>query len=296
MTKLNSNMIYKGDCAKLLCDKSKFPSNSVDLIMTSPPYGIQRAKTYGGIDPDIYVEWFEPIGKELHRILKPSGSFILNIKEKVKDCERETYVIELILSLKKSGWLWIEEFCWFKKNSFPGKWKHRFRDNWERCLHFAKSKDIEMYQDAVRVPIGDWSKVRFKSMGKKDFIRTISGTNSNFGRKVSNWLDRKMVYPHNVLVFEEEHYNMPSNLLHFSTECNNRGHSAAFPVELPSWFIKLFTKKGGTVLDPFMGSGTTAMASLLLGRNYLGIEAVEDHVLLAQKNIKDVRNLLRNKK
>src|ERR1043165_9920678 len=78
--------------------------NSVDLIITSPPYADQRKGTYGGIHPDKYVEWFLPISKELLRVLKPTGTFILNIKEKFVDGDRSTYVMELILEMRKQGW------------------------------------------------------------------------------------------------------------------------------------------------------------------------------------------------
>jgi len=285
------DVIYRGDCAKRLANDSRFPKNSVDLIVTSPPYANRRRSSYGGIHPDKYVEWFLPISEQLHRVLKPTGSLVLNIKENVKSGERQTYVLELILALKKQGWLWIEEYCWYKRNSYPGKWPNRFRDNWERCLHFTKRKKFKMYQDAVKVPIGDWAKKRFKSMTEKDFVRSVSGTNSKFGRNVSNWLNKKKVYPHNVLVFEKEHYIEPGTLIHFATECSNRNHSAVFPIELPSWFIKLFTKKGDIVLDPFVGVGTTALAAKLLGRRYVGIEILDEYVKNAKANIKELKSI-----
>ena len=131
--------IQLGDSKKIL---KKLPDNSVDLIFTSPPYADQRKSTYGGIHPDKYVDWFLPISEELFRVLKPSGTFVLNIKEKVVKGERSTYVIELILGMKKQGWLWTEEFIWHKKNAFPGKWSNRFRDSWERLLQFNKDKNL----------------------------------------------------------------------------------------------------------------------------------------------------------
>lgn len=285
------DIIYQGKCIKRLCNKSHFPDGSIDFIITSPPYADRRKNSYGGINPDKYVEWFLPISGQLYRVLKPKGSFILNIKEHVKNGERQTYVIELILELKKQGWLWTEEYCWYKKNSYPGKWPNRFRDNWERCLHFTKQKNFKMYQEAVKVPIGEWSKQRFKSMTEKDFIRHVSGTNSQFGRNVSNWLDRKTVYPHNVLVLENEHYIEPSTLLHLATECSNRNHSAAFPLELPTWFIRLFTRKHDIVLDPFIGIGTTALAAILLQRHYIGIEIVDEYVREANRNISEITEI-----
>jgi len=284
--------IINGDCLQVL---KSFPNNCIDLIVTSPPYADRREKSYGGIKPTKYVDWFLSISLQLIRILKPNGSFILNIKENVKNGERQTYVLELILALKGQGWLWVEEYCWYKKNSYPGKWPNRFRDTWERCLHFTKQKNFRMYQDAVKVAIGDWKNLRFKSLSKKDYIRSVSGTNSHFGRKVSNWLNRRKVYPHNVLVFEEEHFAEPKTLIHFATECSNRNHSAVFPIELPSWFIKLFTQKGDVVLDPFLGAGTTAIAAYLLDRSYIGIEASPSYAKLAKKNIREIQILKEEK-
>ena len=287
-----TDILYQGQSIKYLSDNTILPDDSIDLIVTSPPYAERRNRSYGGIHPNKYVAWFLPIAEQLLRVLKPNGSFVLNIKEHCRNGERETYVLELILALKKQGWLWIEEYCWYKKNSYPGKWPNRFRDNWERCLHFTKQKRFKMYQDAVKVPIGDWSKPRFKSMSTNDFIRYTSGTNSKFGRNVSNWLNKKKVYPHNVLLFEEEHYMEPSTVLHLATECSNRNHSAVFPIELPSWFIRLFTKKGNIVLDPFVGIGTTAIAAKLLGRKYIGIENSKSYVEEAMMNIADLNNSL----
>ena len=141
-----------------------------------------------------------------------------------------------------------------------------------------------MYQNAVKVPIGNWAEKRFKSMTDKDFKRHLSQTNKILGRNVSNWLNRKKVYPHNVIVFEEEHYI--TNVIEFATVCNNRNHSAAFPLELPTWFLKLFTRKGDVVLDPFLGSGTTAYVCFTMGRKYIGIELSKYFVKIIENQIK----------
>ena len=111
--------LLHGDCKQEL---QKLADASVDLIVTSPPYADQRKCTYGGVRPDEYVAWFQPISAELLRVLKPSGTFILNIKERVVNGERHTYVLELILAMRAQGWLWTEELVWHKKNCYPGKW------------------------------------------------------------------------------------------------------------------------------------------------------------------------------
>jgi len=277
-------------------DKGIFPNSCIDFIITSPPYADKRKETYGGINPNKYVEWFLPIAFQLKRVLKDNGSFILNIKEHPINGERQTYVIELILELKKQGWIWVEEYVWYKKNSFPGKWSNRFRDSWERCLHFSKQKKIKMFQNSIKVPIGDWSKQRFNSMSEKDFIRHVSKNNKHLSRKVANWLNRKKVYPHNVVEFEKEHYSISNNVLNFATDCTNRrNHSAVFPIELPTWFIKLFTRKNDVVLDPFIGSGTTALACILLERKFIGIEIMQDYINEIENNINELEGTINNK-
>jgi DNA modification methylase len=237
---------------------------SVDLIVTSPPYADQRKHTYGGVAPDHYVAWFLPIAAELKRVLKPEGSFILNIKERVVDGERHTYVLELICALRAQGWRWTEEYIWHKKNCYPGRWPNRFRDAWERCLHFTRQKRFRMFQDAVRVPTGDWAKSRLRNLSSTDRRRDESHVGSGFGKKIDNWVGRDLAYP--------------TNVLHLATECGNRNHSAAFPRALPDWFIRLFTEAGDVVLDPFMGSGTTVFSALDLQRAAIGIDLDPDYV------------------
>ena len=230
---------YLDDCLNVL---KEMPTNSIDLIITSPPYSDQRNNTYGGIHPDKYVEWFLPRASELLRVLKPTGTFILNIKEKVVNGEKHTYILDLILEMRKQGWLWTEEFIWHKRNCHPGKWPNRFRDAWERLLQFNKNKKFNMYQEAVMVPIGDWAKTRLKNLSETDKRRDNSRVGSGFGKNISN-----------------------------------KNHSATFPPSLPSWFIKLFTKTDDLVLDPFLGSGTTSISASLLGRNSIGIETLEKY-------------------
>lgn len=256
--------IIEADCLTAL---ETLPADSFDLIFTSPPYADNRKKTYKGIPIAKYVEWFLPISSELKRVLKPEGSFVLNIKERAVAGERQTYVLELILAMKKQGWLWTEEYIWHKKNCYPGRWPNRFRDAWERCLHFTKQKQFKMFQEAVMVPMGEWAEKRLARLSDTDRIRDESHVGSGFGKNVSNWLGKEYVYP--------------TNVLHISTECGNRGHSASFPVSLPMWFIKLFTEEGDVVLDPFIGAGTTAVACIKLNRHFIGIEAMKSYHDLA---------------
>ncbi|MEA1898809.1 MAG: site-specific DNA-methyltransferase [Bacteroidota bacterium] len=263
--------LYLGDCKD---EMKKIDGNSVDLIFTSPPYADQRKNTYGGIHSDKYVEWFLPISEQLLRVLKPTGTFVLNIKERVLNGERSTYVMELILEMRKQGWFWTEEYIWHKKNSYPGKWPNRFRDSWERLLQFNKSKKFNMYQEKVMVPMGDWAKARLNKLSETDKSRDESKVGSGFGKNISNWLERDMAYP--------------TNVLHLATECNNKNHSAAFPEGLPEWFIKLFSEEGEVVLDPFMGSGTTNFVAKRMKRNSIGIEIVPEYYEMVKSKIQPV--------
>ena len=266
------NRIIRGDCEDVL---KRWPDDAVDLIFTSPPYADRRATTYGGVKPGDYVDWFLPKAEQFLRVLKPTGTFVLNIKERTVDGERHTYVIELILKMRERGWLWTEEFMWHKKNSYPGKWPNRFRDSWERLLQFNKHRKFRMYQEAVMVPVGEWAKKRLNNLSETDQKRDESKAESGFGKNVSNWVGRDKVYP--------------TNVIHLATECSNRNHSAAFPEDLPTWFIKLFTRADDVVLDPFSGSGTTAVAAKQLKRNYIGIDTNAEYCRQARKRGSEVQ-------
>ena len=253
------------------------PDNSIDLIITSPPYADQRKSTYGGVTVDQYVQWFLPFTEQMLRILKPSGTFVLNIKEKVVDGQRSTYVMELIFAMKKQGWLWTEEFIRHKKNCHPGKWPNRFRDSWERLLQFNKTKNFRMNQDQVKVPIGDWSKSRLKNLSEKDKKRDNSSVGSGFGKNISNWVGKETVYP--------------SNVLHLATESGNKNHSAAFPTSIPNWFIRLFSDENDVVLDPFLGSGTTCFVAQELNRQSIGIELLPQYFEVAKTRLTQNNNI-----
>jgi len=210
-----------------------------------------------------------PAGRELLRVLKPTGSCIINIKENVVDGERSCYVIDLIKALRQIGFRWTEEFLWHKKNAAPGRWTTRFRDSWERLLQFNKSRRFAMYQESVMVPPAESAKRRPHYATAKNQKRQMSATGSGISRRT--WIYRDLVYP--------------SNVLHLPTETGNKGHSAVFPEALPEFFIKLFTLPNDLVLDPFSGSGTTGVVCRRLNRRFVGIEILPQYVELARERI-----------
>jgi DNA modification methylase len=128
-----------------------------------------------------------------------------------------------------------------------------------------------MYQEEVMVPMGDWKNSRLKTLSETDRLRDESKVGSGFGKKIENWIGRELAYP--------------TNVLHMATECSNKSHSAVFPEGLPEWFIKLFTKSGDTVLDPFMGSGTALRVASRLNRSSVGIEILQEYCELAAKEL-----------
>jgi site-specific DNA-methyltransferase (adenine-specific) len=277
------------------------PDNSVDLIVTSPPYANQRKDTYGGVTEGSYIEWFLVLSEQLLRVLKPTGTFILNIKENTVDKERDTYVIELVLALRKQGWFWTEEFIWIKPNSPPGKWPNRFRDGWEHLYQFNKSQTFYMDQDAVKVPaseayIAQILKIKKKSQEELD-TRRFNSTGSGVNFKPSTLInkDRSLVYPNNVLKIpiSDEEFNewirkmYPDNVLELSVAGSARKHSAVFPETLPEWFIKLFTKEGDTVLEPFAGSGTTLKMAKIWSRKGIGFEIVPEYIKVIKERLKE---------
>ena len=139
-----SSRIINADCSKFL---RKMDDASVDFIITSPPYADQRKSTYGGIHADDYVAWFTPIAKQFYRVLKPAGSFRPEYQGTGSRWRKAYLCFGIDHRHEKNGVALDERVYWHKKNCYPGKWPNRFRNSWERCLHFTKSKNFVMNQD-----------------------------------------------------------------------------------------------------------------------------------------------------
>lgn len=135
-----------------------------------------------------------------------------------------------------------------------------------------------MYQEEVMIPIGDWAKSRLNNLSETDQIRDESKVESGFGKRVANWVGRDMVYP--------------TNVIHMATETGNRQHSAAFPKAYSEWFIKLFTQAEDTVLDPFMGSGTTLFVAHEMGRKAIGIDIMPEYVEMVEQEFANFQKRL----
>jgi DNA modification methylase len=229
-----------------------------DLIVTSPPYADARHKHYDSVHPDAFAEWFMTFHQPFLDVLKPSGSLIINIKDKVVNGVRHRFVWHMIEKLCESGWYAIDDYIWHKTNPMPGYWPTRLRDGWEYCFHLAKSPRPYFNADAVKKPIGKWADTRLRRLGKNDTSRHNSVNNSGFGRDISSWVGKKTV--------------LPSNVISLPLVGKNKNHPAVFPVELPLFFIKLLSPPNGMVVDPFGGSGSTGIAAFQCGRNFIYLD------------------------
>jgi site-specific DNA-methyltransferase (adenine-specific) len=260
------NQIIHGDCLSVLPNLYGEAGNFADLIVTSPPYAEQREDSYGGIPEDEYPGWMLSVVRAGMKILKPSGSFVINIKEHASKGVRSLYVIETIWRLAQE-FRFVDEFIWNKTNPFPTGNKKRLKDGFERCLHFTRSSNYQFFPDAVRVKsTSKWAGSSDHRKNKGAFT-TTNGSRMGMSRRITGDLVR------------------PSNVITVPSSCINIGHPATFPIELPEFFIRLMTKEGDVVVDPFLGSGTTALSAQRLGRDFLGIEKDENYVRLADSRI-----------
>ncbi len=248
-------------------------AEQVDLIVTSPPYADARRKHYDSVHPDNFVEWFLTFHEPYYNALKPEGSLVINIKDKVVDGVRHRYVWRMIDALCERGWFAIEDYIWHKTNPMPGSWPTRLSDGWEYCFHLAKSKRPYFNADAVRKPIGDWVESRLRKLGENDLSRHNSANESGFGRDISKWVGKQTV--------------LPTNVISRALVGRNKNHPAVFPVDLPLFFIKLLTPENGLVVDPFGGSGTSGIAALSVGRDCVLIDNNKQYCQEALKRLRE---------
>jgi DNA modification methylase len=245
--------------------------NSIDLVITSPPYA--DLKTYiddSGIHPDKYVEWFMPFIHEIQRILKPTGSFILNINDKVINRFRHPFVYDLISEIhKRTDFKLFERLFWNKLKGLPTV--NRFSDRVEYVFWFAKSKAFTFHIDEMRVPYSEVSVKRSQNPIRARFVRNGETTEGTKQWKLN------------------EKGATPTTLVDICSETKRISdtHFAVFPVEFAEYFIKGSTNENELVLDCFAGTGTTGVACKNLKRRFIGYEKQAEYVKLATQRIQD---------
>jgi site-specific DNA-methyltransferase (adenine-specific) len=233
--------------------------DSVDLVVTSPPYDGQPKYGNGEkYERDWYSGFFMQVTEQVLRVLKPGGSFVLNYRSKRHEGERGTLQYELVFWLRAQGFFFCEDFVWGKPSPPPGRFKRFLKDAVEYCYQFSKGPDWQFFPEHCLSP-ARWDakdRARRKKLAH-NFVR-VNAPSGQGRRRVQAGPD--MV--------------RPSTLLHFEPEFspNPVKHPARFPLNLPAFFIKLLTLPGQMVVDPFGGTGTTALAAEQLGRRWLVTE------------------------
>lgn len=282
--KINSfeNRFIVGDCVEVMKD---LPSKSVDLVLTSPPYADQR--DYGtegsSISPDDYIKWFVPKARQIKRVLKDNGSFILNINDKTVDGFQHLYAFELMIYLcKKMGFRLVRDYIWYNPATPPNVFSRggygRTKKSHEYCFWFSKGSEWTFNLDPIRKPYGKDMDKFLQGKGKGDRTENSRPSTHNFNcEKV--WANKGGSDPGSVISLG----NTNSNDL-FSKLCKERGiaHPARFPEKLAEFFILSGTEEGALVLDPFSGSGTTALSAARNNRRWIGIDANADYSELAR--------------
>ena len=262
--------IRTGDCFDLIKD---LPDNSVDLVITSPPYAdiVNYGKDISIKKPQDYCDWLLPLFNEIHRVLKPSGSFILNINDNCDKGLRNPFVYELIYrSQKETKMRFYDTYIWHKMNGIPNGGKKRFRNTTEFIFHFVKNqKELKFYMDRV-LQEPNPSYVKRLETPVNDFGKVIDGERVRKPKKVR---DTGLVRPDNVFRFSTAG----------SSRDNHIKHPAPYHKELPTYFINLLTDEGDIVLDVFSGIGTTGLGCK--DRQYIGFEMNEKYAEFSKKRL-----------
>ncbi len=262
-----------GDCLAVL---RALPDNSLDLVVTSPPYdGQPRYGNREKYERDWYAGFFLQVTKEIRRTLKPHGSFVLNYRSKRHGDERGTLQYEIIFWLREQGFLFCEDFIWGKPSPPPGRFNRFLKDAVEYCFQFSKTPKWAFYPEQCLSPARWDAKDRER---RKKLAHNYVRVNEPSGQ------GRKRVQAGPDMV-------RPSTLLHFEPEFgpNPVSHPARFPLALPTFFIKLLTKPGDLVLDPFGGTCTTALAAETLGRKWLVAEIDPKYAAVVSERFKTGR-------
>ncbi len=276
------NKFLCGDCTEKL---ALLDENSIDLIVTSPPYADQRdyGVTNTKIGADGYVEWFRPKAEEMYRVLKPTGSLVLNINDKVVDGFQHLFVFKLVIMLcEEIGFHLVRDYIWHNPATPPNVYSTgkfgRTKKSHEYCFWFSKGNEWTFNMDAIRTPYKKGMEKFLK--GEGEGVRTDNTRPSTHSFDCGKiWKNYGGADPGTVISIA----NTSSNDT-FLKLCKEKGvsHPARFPEKLVEFFVHAGSNKGDIVLDPFSGSGTTAVVAAKNGRKWIGIDANKTFCELAQ--------------
>jgi len=281
---------YLADAREIL---DSLPDQSVNLVVTSPPYALHFKKEYGNVEKSGYVDWFLTFARGLQRVLTDDGSFVLNIGGSYNPGipTRSVYHFKLLLALVEDlGFHLAQECFWYNpaKMPMPAEWvtvrRIRIKDAVEYVWWLSKTPWPKADNRAVLRPYSS-DMVRLNQRGVRATVRP-SGHNI---KRSFKGMEPGGSIPPNVI----EPY-IPNDLLRFGNNaandaytmrCKEAGmkiHPARFPALLPEFFIKLLTVEDDIVVDPFAGSNTTGAVAEQLGRRWLAIDNVETYLAGSQ--------------
>lgn len=277
---------YLGDSQELL---AKLPDSSVNLVFTSPPYALHFKKAYGNVSKADYVEWFLGFAREIFRVLKDDGSFVLNIGGSYNKGTptRSLYHFKLMIAIVEEVNFHLAQECFWHnpaKMPVPAEWvtvrRVRIKDSVEYVWWFSKTPFPKADNRNVLRPYSP-DMLRLAKRGVRATVRP-SGHNitSSFDK-----VDAGGAIPGNVLTDQiaDEMLVLGNNSANdvYTMRCKEAGmpiHPARFPAALPEFFIKLLTDEGDIVVDPFAGSNTAGFVAERLGRQWIGLELVEEYL------------------
>jgi site-specific DNA-methyltransferase (cytosine-N4-specific) len=267
---------YLGDSLSFF---PEIDSESIDLILTSPPFALKRKKQYGNEDEDKYVDWFMGFAGHLHRILKPEGSFILDLGGSYMPGfpVRSIYQFELLVRLvKEAGFYLAQEFYHYNPARLPApaEWVNirriRVKDSVNVVWWLSKTQNPRADNRKVLKPYSD----SMKNLLKNGYTAKLRPSGHDISDKFSR--DNGGAIPANLL----ELANTDSNSS-YQKMCRAAGipvHPARFPAGFAEFFIKFLTNEGDLVLDPFAGSNTTGIVSETMGRRWIAIELSKEYL------------------
>jgi DNA modification methylase len=275
----NSGAAYCGDSLELL---KQLPDSSIDLVMTSPPFALQRQKEYGNYVEYEYVDWLLSFTAEIKRVLKDSGSFVIDLGGAYLKNRpvRSLYNYRVLVRLcDEQGWNLAEEFFWFNPAKLPSpiewvnKRKIRAKDAVNTVWWLSKTDFPKADVSRVLVPYS----ARMKKL-LKDSEKYYSPKDRPSGHQISKNFssDNGGAIPPNLLQIPNTESN--SQYLRYCKTAGASGHPARFPEKLPEFFIEFLTGKTDIVLDIFAGSNTTGAVAEKLGRRWLAFEKEQKYL------------------
>lgn len=266
---------YSGDSRKLI---KLLPSESVNAIVTSPPYALHFKKSYGNPDQDLYIDWFLGFASEFRRVLRPRGSLVIEIGGAWNPGQptRSVYHFELLVRLvKDAGFHLAEEFFWFNSARMPSpaEWV-----NVQRIRVKDAVTPIWWLSPSPRPLANNRRVLKPYSQDMRRLLKNGYNRGKRPSGHVANHFERNNggAIPPNLL--EVAHTSSNDGYQHY---CRSRGltpHPARFPRQVPDFFIKFLTRKGDLVLDPFGGSNMTGYIAEKLGRRWLAFDRERNYV------------------